>query len=305
MSRGGRSVRFAEEVPEVPPPPSSPELAEGIDPSTTLGIQNISQDGSTNKPISRDTGLTNQPTFPSDKDLSQDDMLLRSAKRREPSMASTPEPWPQVNEADFDITPANTKLALHDSRTANGNKAEDSRLAQLDPHSERTGGSSSLRSSDINSRDSTRSYLTRKEESPGPPPPSPEGKEGKERNSEESRSARKRESKSRESNTTMPLIEENEEEAGETDAHVRTLVVEVPPLGQSKDEKTQTKGPIRRNVDTFVNIDIPAQTEEELAQDAMSIKAQQAKNGGARRLIIESTVVEEDEEVTTQDEGNS
>ncbi|KAK3087440.1 hypothetical protein FSP39_005965 [Pinctada imbricata] len=302
---GGRSVRFAEEVPEVPPPPSSPQpLGEEATDPNALKIPVAERDPSS-MPLSRETGLTNQPTFHTgDKDLSEDE-LLRSAKRREPSMASTPEPWPQVNEADFDITPANTKLTLHESRAAtNGAKPDDSRLANHDTTSERTvgTGSSTMRSSDINSRDSTRSYLTRKEESPGPPPPSPESKD---KNSEEARSARKRESKSRESNTTMPLIEENEEEVETSDSHVRTLVVEVPPLGQLKDEKTQTKAPIRRTVDTFVNIDIPAQTQEELAQEAMSVKAAQGAKGNGRRLVIESTVEEEDEDVTTQDEGTT
>nr|XP_022320593.1 mucin-1-like [Crassostrea virginica] len=116
MSRGGRSVRFAEEVPEIPPPPSSPQNPEDTE-DTTPVVEPQGENPS--MPASRQTGFTNQPTFnTTEKELSQEDIQIKSAKKRD-SLISTPEPWPQVNEADYDVTPAHTKLTLND-RTPHG-----------------------------------------------------------------------------------------------------------------------------------------------------------------------------------------
>ncbi|XP_022325179.2 uncharacterized protein LOC111125543 isoform X10 [Crassostrea virginica] len=268
MSRGGRSVRFAEEVPEIPPPPSSPQNPEDTE-DTTPVVEPQGENPS--MPASRQTGFTNQPTFnTTEKELSQEDIQIKSAKKRD-SLISTPEPWPQVNEADYDVTPAHTKLTLRDSDS----KVNDSRLAHMDPFSDRSAGTGSTVRADITSRDSTRSYMTHKEESPGPPPPSPEPKDG---NKEESRSARKRDSKSRESTTMTPLLEKDEDTAS-PDVHVRTLIIEVPPLGQ-KETKERPKGK-SRTTDTFVSIDIPAHSVTE-TDTATNGKRQLISKGGRR-----------------------
>lgn len=59
-----------------------------------------------------------------------------------------------------------------------------------------------------------------------------------------------------------PVIEEKDEE--HEDTHVRTLVVEVPPLGQPT-EKPKEKN--HRTTDTFINIDIPAMSMDELSME--------------------------------------
>ncbi|XP_048776677.2 uncharacterized protein LOC125680918 isoform X4 [Ostrea edulis] len=287
VSRGGRSVRFAEEVPEIPPPPSSPQLPEDAE-QPEKEIENQTQNASV--PVSRQTGFTNQPTFNTmEKELSQDDIQIKSGKKRD-SILSTPEPWPQVNEADFDVTPAHTKMTLHGSEA----KVNDSRLAHMDPYSDRSAGTGSTIHGDMNSRDSTRSYMTHKEESPGPPPPSPEPKDAR---NDEVRSARKRDTKSRESTTMTPLMEENDEETVTPDVHVRTLIIEVPPLGQ-REPKENSKGKTR-TTDTFVSIDIPAQ----------SMVEEEATNGSGKRQLISKgsrqlePPLEEKEEESTPDGG--
>ncbi|XP_062621724.1 uncharacterized protein LOC134283288 isoform X3 [Saccostrea cucullata] len=286
VSRGGRSVRFAEEVPEVPPPPSSPQLPED-DQEPAQDVTPQTQEPSV--PVSRQTGFTNQPTFNTmEKELSQDEILIKSAKKRD-SIISTPEPWPQVNEADYDVTPAHTKMTLHDSEP----KVNDSRMAQMDPYSDRSAGTGSTIRADITSRDSTRSYMTHKEESPGPPPPSPEAK------NDEQRSARRRETKSRESTTMTPLMEENDEDTASPDVHIRTLVIEVPPLGQ-KETKEKPKGKAR-TTDTFVSIDIPAQPVVDDEVPNGSGKRQLISKGG-RRL---EPPLEEKEEESTPDGGGT
>ncbi|XP_052722236.1 uncharacterized protein LOC128193062 isoform X9 [Crassostrea angulata] len=283
VSRGGRSVRFAEEVPEIPPPPSSPQNPDDPEESTP-GVEQQREGPSF--PASRQTGFTNQPTFNTmEKELSQDEIQIKSAKKRD-SLLSTPEPWPQVNEADYDVTPAHTKMTLHGS---NESKVNDSRLAHMDPYSDRSVGTGSTIRADITSRDSTRSYMTQKEESPGPPPPSPEPKD----RNDEPRSARKRDSKSRESTTMTPLLEEKDEDAASPDVHIRTLIIEVPPLGQ-REPKEKSKGKTR-TTDTFVSIDIPAQ---QAAEGETTNGKRQLISKGGRRL---EPPLEEREEDSTVD----
>lgn len=285
MSRGGRSVRFAEEVPEIPPPPSSPQNPDDPEESTP-GVEQKREGPSV--PASRQTGFTNQPTFNTmEKELSQDEIQIKSAKKRD-SLLSTPEPWPQVNEADYDVTPAHTKMTLHGS---NESKVNDSRLAHMDPYSDRSVGTGSTIRADITSRDSTRSYMTQKEESPGPPPPSPEPKD----RNDEPRSARKRDSKSRESTTMTPLLEEKDEDTASPDVHIRTLIIEVPPLGQ-REPKEKSKGKTR-TTDTFVSIDIPAQ---QAAEGETTNGKRQLISKGGRRL---EPPLEEREEDSTVDGG--
>lgn len=264
VSRGGRSVRFSQDVPEVPAPPSTPDPDnDGAKSSVTTPME----PSETHNPTSGNTVRTNKSTYNTTARENSDLELRPQVSRKEPSTVSTPEPWPAVNEADFDLTPSGTNIGLHESSqyTHSTNPNMDSRLAVGDPSSRSLPTANSTIRSDLGSGTSLGSRnASGKGESPGPPPPSPEGKDKRQ---DEPKSGRKRDLISRESSMT-PLMEEKDEE--HEDVYVRTLVVEVPPLGQPT-ERTKPKN--HRTTDTFINIDIPATSQEEVQiQNLRSLK---------------------------------
>ncbi|XP_076093014.1 uncharacterized protein LOC143064229 isoform X4 [Mytilus galloprovincialis] len=259
VSRGGRSVRFSQDVPEVPAPPSSPDREiEGPRSSVTTPMEQPE----TPKPTSGHTIRSNKSTVNSSvKENSELELKPIVSRLKDPSTVSTPEPWPSVNEADYDMTPSGTNAGLHESsqNTHSSSVNLDSRLALGDPSSRNyTTANSTVRSEASSGTSLTSRNASTKGESPAPPPPSPESKDKKQDNP---KSGRKRELLSRES-SMAPVIEEKDEE--HEDTHVRTLVVEVPPLGQPT-EKPKEKN--HRTTDTFINIDIPAMTMDELSME--------------------------------------
>ncbi|CAC5372683.1 unnamed protein product [Mytilus coruscus] len=259
VSRGGRSVRFSQDVPEVPAPPSSPDREiEGPRSSVTTPMEQPE----TPKPTSGNTVRSNKSTVNSSvKENSDLELKPIVSKLKDPSTVSTPEPWPSVNEADYDMTPSGTNAGLHESsqNTHSSSVNLDSRLALGDPSSRNyTTANSTVRSEVSSGTSLTSRNASVKGESPAPPPPSPESKDKKQDNP---KSGRKRELLSRES-SMAPVIEEKDEE--HEDTHVRTLVVEVPPLGQPT-EKPKEKN--HRTTDTFINIDIPAMSMDELSME--------------------------------------
>lgn len=297
VSRGGRSVRFAAEVPEVPPPPSSPQEPGDVDDfyQSTLTTPLV-QDVTDAKPQSGISMLTTQNTFHTEQELSDQELIIRSARKREVSDLSTPEPWPQINEADFDTTPApppSSKQSMHPSETADDTQVNNnSRAAVIDAQSDRNVDSKAMSMSDLESIDSKEhkksEEVSRKSESPGPPPPSPEPKDHKKLTVEESKSARK--IKSRESVAMTPLPEESDMEESH-DTQVRTIVVEVPPLGQPTTKK-KTSSHKNRTIDTFINVDIPAGQKDTFSESK--------NNNGLKdkKIDIAPTVTEVPEEDT-------
>lgn len=239
LSRGERSVRFSKEVPEVPAPPSSPDREiEGPRSSVTTPMDQPE----TPKPTS--TLPSNKSTDESSDNDRNEQLPTRPRGIKEPSVVSTPEPWPSVNEADYDMTPSGTNQGLHETQNSVN---MDSRMADASSRNYTTTGTAR---SDISSATSSRN-ISGKVDSPGPPPPSPESRDRKRENT----SGRRRELISRESSMAQ-IVEEKDEE--HEDIHVKTLVVEVPPLGQPPSDNTKP----HRSTDTFINIDIPAMGED-------------------------------------------
>lgn len=278
-----RSVRFSKDVPEVPAPPSTPDRdIEGPRSSVTTPIDQPE----TPKPTSGHTVQTTKSTVNSTvRENSDLESKPRMSKIKDPSSVSTPEPWPAVNEADYDLTPSGTNQGLHESsqNTHSSNVNMDSRLAIRDPSSRSQPTANSTTRSDLGSGTSLASG---KGESPGPPPPSPEGRDKRQ---EESKSGRRRELISRES-SMAPLIEEKDDD--HEDVHIRTLVVEVPPLGQPTETPKKKNN---RTTDTFINIDIPATSED----DTQNLRS--SNRNGHMTEIIEQTLTEENESSGHQD----
>ncbi|XP_060069780.1 apoptotic chromatin condensation inducer in the nucleus-like [Ylistrum balloti] len=288
-----RSVHFtANEVPEIPPPPSSPQEEDDRSDLTTPLATPVVKDraGHVTVLTNQNTVNTREPT------LTSFDLQVPADRKRESTMGSTPEPWPAVNEADFDVTPSSTKLALHSEHTKNG-VANDSRMAVVDPMSDRSSMHNGRKSEEISSNSSaanTKQDDMKKAESPGPPPPSPEAKD-KSRNAYDipKSGGRRRDILSRESLTMTPLMEGDEE--GEiilNQGHVKTIVVSVPPLGTAGKPRNKNN----RTVDTFVSIDIPA-VSVNLAEDDNEMAKQVGRTHGLETTVEES---QEDIESVTQ-----
>ncbi|XP_033758194.1 uncharacterized protein LOC117340541 [Pecten maximus] len=283
-----RSVHFSTaEVPEIPPPPSSPQEEDDRSDLTTPLATPVVKDQA-----GRVTVLTNQNTVNTrEPTLTSFDLQVPMDRKRESTMGSTPEPWPAVNEADFDVTPSSTKLALHSDHAKNG-AVNDSRMAVIDPMSDRSSIHNGQKSEDISSNSSaanTKQEDMKKAESPGPPPPSPEAKD-KSRNAFDipKSGGRRRDIMSRESLTMTPLMEGDEEgEVSLSQGHVKTIVVSVPPLGTAGKPRNKNN----RTVDTFVSIDIPAVSVEKVEDGDEGVKQ------GGRTQGLETTVEESQEDI--------
>lgn len=281
-----RSVHFStNELPEIPPPPSSPQEEDDRSDMTTPLATPVVKDHT-----GRITVLTNQNTVNTrEPTLTSIDLQVPVDRKRELTVGSTPEPWPAVNEADFDVTPSSTKLALHSDHNKTVN---DSRMAVIDPMSDRSSMQNGQKSEDISSESSapiTKQDEMKKAESPGPPPPSPEAKD-KSRNAFDipKSGGRRRDIMSRESLTMTPLMEGDEEgEATLNQGPVKTIVVSVPPLGTAGKPRNKNN----RTVDTFVSIDIPAVSVENVEEKEESLKQ------GGRAQGLETTVEESQEEI--------
>lgn len=263
----GRSVRF--EIPEVPPPPSSPQLSEDghKDPSrnTVTVNTNVPQETpstSTNKPMSgatvrTDANTINTSTLPAENSFLKSQIPLT----REVSLLSSPEPWPQVNEADYEAAPLpspNTMgqespqtLTTDQPESQTEEKSTDYETSGfgdkdlgpvLSPEKENSG--ESLKSKTSGHTEAVKKLLedSQKAESPAPPPPSPEPKQ------DSNMSASKKNNK-----TMTPLIEETETPNPEADEAEMTILQIAPKGLQQGRKKTYN-----RQIDTFQNIDIPA-----------------------------------------------
>lgn len=280
-----RGVHFSE-VPEVPPPPSSPQEEDDRSVLTTPLTTPVIKDRSGHVTVltNQNTVNTREPT------LTSVDLQAPQDRNRDSTMGSTPEPWPAVNEADFDITPSSTKLALH-SDQAKGGILNDSSMAVMDPMSERSSMQSGLYPEDAsqNSNSATKKQdEVKKAESPGPPPPSPEPKDKSKNAQDIPKSGGRRPDMSRESVTMTPLMEGDEEgEITISQGHVKTIVVSVPPLGTAGKPRNKNN----RTVDTFVSIDIPAvtigHTDDDAHTSSQELK-QEGRVGGLATTVEES-----------------
>lgn len=270
----GRSVRF--EIPEVPPPPSSPQLSDDgqkdISRNAVTVNTNLPQETpstSSNKPPSGATIRTTATTI-NTSTLQAENSFIRSntGPVRELSMVSSPEPWPQVKDADFETAPVPTPVSvLHETPTdtpltsvhleseERPESVDQSTVVQEALISKDKHEPSSEKEKDsefVNKTEEQTAMVkkmmedSRKAESPAPPPPSPEAKEDSEIIINKTK------------NTMTPLIEE--EEAGNAADHdVSMTVMQIAPKGPvNPGRKSQS-----RQIDTFQNIDIPAEFELE------------------------------------------
>ena len=290
MSRGGRSVRF--EIPEVPPPPSSPQESdkdslvgvrvEGeqsrntvtvntVIPKDTPSVSNIPTSGITTIHTDQNTLNTSANTR-ENSDVKSAGKSQTGSRVRELSMVSSPEPWPQVIEADFDITPnPKSDSTLHmapqqpeGGSLADGSEKERNQSANAEIKVEIVMRTPETPKSDFVNKDTepvskVKKIMaeSRKTDSPAPPPPSPEGKEdvAKGRNG-------------------MAPIDERRKSNVEDDESIMT-VMQILPKGITRKTKT-------RQIDTFVNIDIPATSTSEPS------RSEAVNNGG--------TIIEESEQ---------
>ena len=268
MSRGGRSVRF--EIPEVPPPPSSPQgtdkdslEGEPLEPSRNAVTVNTNIPKDTpsvsNKPMSGITVRTDKITVNTSLNTRENSIVKSVSKppsgtQRELSMVSSPEPWPQVIEADYDVTP-NTKTdsTLHMAPQ----KTETSLSDELDKEENKSANAiqqikveitkhtpeepkSDFVNKDTEPISKVKKIMeeSRKTDSPAPPPPSPEGKDDMVVKSAKSRNG-------------MASIVEVDGKSSVEENESKMTVMQIQPKGASRKSKL-------RQIDTFVNIDIPA-----------------------------------------------
>ena len=276
MSRGGRSVRF--EIPEIPPPPSSPqESDEGglagersrntvtvntVIPKETPSVSNNPMSGAPTIPTDQNTVNT---TLNLTRENTRESSLVKSGKsqngsriQRELSMVSSPEPWPQVIEADFDTTPnpksdstlhmapSEPKASALDMQDREGNQSANAMReikveitkhtpAPEAPTSEFVNPASQIQSEPV-SKVKKMMEESRKVDSPAPPPPSPEAKDDVTKDDK----GRK-----------VPIVEVGRQSGFDADEPSMT-VMQIQPKGVTR------KQPKQRHLDTFVNIDIPA-----------------------------------------------
>lgn len=262
----GRSVRF--EIPEVPPPPSSPQLSEDghKDPSrnTVTVNTNVPQEtpsNSTIKPMSGATIRTDANTVNTSTLLAENSFVRsQGPPTRELSFISSPEPWPQVNEADYEMAPVPSPNTLvHDSPRTLTTDPSQSDIKSMDLENISKNASSDKEHSATNLEKDGESVKSKgdimkktdeavkrlmedsmKAESPAPPPPSPEPKQ----DSNITKKAGK---------IMTPLLEETETPQTEMEESEMTIL-QIAPLGS----RTGGKKTYNRQIDTFQNIDIPA-----------------------------------------------
>lgn len=276
----GRSVRF--EIPEVPPPPSSPQLSDDGQKDTmpsrntvtvNTSVPTAETGSSATKPMSNttlrtDVNTVNTSVLPAEASF----VRSQTVPTRELSTVSSPEPWPQVNESDFEKDPSKSPdVSLPETSTTtptadvgkapqrdnkdvsknNSNKVVEKK--EKEPVKVPVPEKESTRDSEwTTTTEKTENYVnktpdehkdamkkllddSRKSESPAPPPPSPEPKQ---------------DSNLSNGKKMEPLVEEPDGESEMT-------VVQIPPTGKNNVGK---RGP-NRHIDTFQNIDIPAKFE--------------------------------------------
>lgn len=257
----GRSVRF--EIPEVPPPPSSPQLSDdgqkdGPSRAVVTVNTNIPQETpstSSNKPTSGATIRTDANASVNTSTLMAENSFVRSITGpiREVSAVSSPEPWPQINEADFDVAPVPSPVST--SHDAPSDVRVETVTKTPDDNQLRDANEEVQQSPDENVAEKDGEYINKTEEqgdavkkmvedsrkvgSPAPPPPSPEAKEDSEIIINKS------------TNLMETLVEENEPHSASED-EVSMTVTQIAPKGSGGRKS------IHRQIDTFQNIDIPA-----------------------------------------------
>ena len=276
MSRGGRSVRF--EIPEIPPPPSSPQESDegglaGERSRNTVTVNTVipkdtpsvshNQSGAPTIPTDQNTVNTN---FNLTRENTRESSLVKSGKsqngsriQRELSMVSSPEPWPQVIEADFDTTPnpksdstlhmasSEPKASTSDAQEKEGDQSSNAMReikveitkhvpAPEEPTSEFVNPASPIvNQTEPVSKVKKMMEGSRKVDSPAPPPPSPEAKEDITKDDK----GRK-----------VPIVEVGRQSGFDDEPSM--TVMQIQPKGVTR------KQPKQRHLDTFVNIDIPA-----------------------------------------------
>ncbi|KAL3871979.1 hypothetical protein ACJMK2_039950 [Sinanodonta woodiana] len=255
----GRSVRF--EIPEVPPPPSTPQdnyATEGYYTGEIITNQNetkqLSQanihknQAAMNTSTPRDQPMisikltTNETSINAENTNNKTPKVIKMPQSRELSMISTPELWPAINEADYDTG------SIPDTDVKNGESSEMEH--QKKEHEKKKSELDSTYVNKVTEKDYVVKKImeeSHKAESPAPPPPSPEQKD-----EDASKEVIPR------PNSMSTVLEEGEsafeeppkiKEAVQSDG--LTMVLQVAPKGgKSKDHN--------KTIDTFVNIDIPA-----------------------------------------------
>lgn len=261
----GRNVRF--EIPEVPPPPSSPQLSDDAEKEQSRNTVTINTNVpqmsppsvSSNKPMSEATIRTNATTINTTLQGENSFVRLNTAPVRETSFISSPEPWPQINEADYDVAPLPSPVStLHETiqisetmeselkseaGTQSGNAQE-----EVDDGEEKREPSPEMEkdSEYVNKTEDQSAVVkkmmeeSRKTESPAPPPPSPEAKEDSDIIINKHKSI------------MTPLMEEVE---SMNDNEISMTVMQITPKGPLLHGRKSNQ----RNLDTFQNIDIPAE----------------------------------------------
>ena len=276
MSRGGRSVRF--EIPEVPPPPSSPQESDegGLAGERSRNTVTVNTIIPKETPSVSNNPMSGAPTIPTDQNTvntsltyTRENSLVKSGKsqtgsrvQRELSMVSSPEPWPQVIEADYDITPnpkSDSTLHMASSEPkASASEDQDKERNQSanavreikvevtrhrpepeEPTSEFVNPASQFVNKDTEPVSRVKKMMeeSRKADSPAPPPPSPEAKDDVATKTDKGRKA--------------PIVEVGRQSGFDADEPSMT-VMQIQPKGVTR------KLPKQRQLDTFVNIDIPA-----------------------------------------------
>ncbi|XP_045192778.2 uncharacterized protein LOC123549036 isoform X5 [Mercenaria mercenaria] len=267
----GRSVRF--EIPEIPPPPSSPQLSEDGQKEASRNAvtvnTNIPQETpstSSNKPPSGVTIRTTATTV-NTSTLQAENSFIRSytGPVREISLISSPEPWPQVQDADFEEAPVpSPETTLHEtpretpqtlepleSETKSENENQSKNAQEVVVEEEKTEPSEKKEkdSEYVNKTEDQSAVVkkmmeeSRKAESPAPPPPSPEAKEDSQIIINKP-------------NSTMTTLVEEEETANAPDNEVSMTVMQISPKGPMIKGGQKSHN---RQIDTFQNIDIPAE----------------------------------------------
>ena len=234
---------------------------------------NIPQDtpsmSSTTKPTSGHTIRTDANTI--NTSLPAENSFVKSSEgfNREISMVSSPEPWPQINEKDYESAPApSPEMTLHgpnntrmtsnmesefttEERNLSRNASEEpvpepeTPGREPSPEKEVPTPSTYVNKTPPPTKEQTKAVKklledSEKSESPAPPPPSPEPKAD-----DEIKIINKPKSVA-----MTPVLEEAEH----ADSPVSITVTQIQPRGLING----TKQPNQRNMDTFVNIDIPA-----------------------------------------------
>ena len=229
---------------------------------------------------------------------------------REVSMVSSPEPWPQVQDADFDVAPVpSPETTLHDTpgttpqtsevrepetKLENENQSKNAQEVVIEEVKQEQPSPKKEKDSEyVNKTEEPTSVVkkmmedSRKAESPAPPPPSPEAKEDSEIIINKPKNS-------------MTTVMEEEETSNAHDDEVSMTVMQISPKGPVTHGSKKSHD---RQIDTFQNIDIPAEfdldyvhphvqepTTETIMEEPEPADEDEAKSAPTYALSVQSTL---------------